>query len=214
MKFPKFNSVRHHAPALAVLIACCFLTFLAYLSEQGHNRERVALHASADAIQFQRTLQQGVDSYHHLNRDLAAYFTATAVLTGTQRAEAFDVYTRTANVLREHPGLSYIERIRRLPEMPANIADPAYRYPYLYAYPLDARLLRAKGLDFSIIPERWSAMRQARDSGQSVATAKHTYLTGTTVVPVILVFTPIYDPARRQRRRAPHRAARLRLFDL
>ena len=37
-------------------------------------------------------------------------------------------------------------------------------------------------------------MQQARDSGQSVSTAKHTYLSGTTVVPVILVFTPIYAP--------------------
>jgi diguanylate cyclase (GGDEF)-like protein/PAS domain S-box-containing protein len=202
MKFPKFDSVRHHAPALAVLIACCFLTFLAYLSEQGRNRERIALHASADATQFQRTLQQGVDSYHHLNRDLAAHFTATAILAGTRRAEAFDVYTRTADVLREHPGLSYIGYIERtpraepsVPETPANIADPAYRYPYLYAYPLDARSRHAKGLDFSVIPERWSAMQQARDSGESVSTAKHTYLTGTNVVPVILVFTPIYDPA-------------------
>ena len=202
MKFPKFDSVRHHAPALAVLIACCFLTYLAYLSEQGHNRERVALHASADATEFQRTLQQGIDSYHHLNRDLAAYFTATAALTGQQRDAAFDVYMRTADVLREHPGLGYIgyiERIRRaepaLPDGPANGADPAYRYPYRYAYPLDARSRHADGLDFSIIPERWSAMQQARDSGQSTSTARHTYRTGTTVVPVLLVFTPIYDPA-------------------
>lgn len=108
---------------------------------------------------------------------------------------------RTADVLREHPGLSYIgyiERVRRgqpaPPEMPANIADATYAYPYLYAYPLDARAQHAKGLDFSVIPERWSAMQQARDSGQSTATAKHTYLTGTAVVPVLLVFTPFYDP--------------------
>ena len=198
MKFPRFNPVRHHAPALAVLVVCCLLTMLAYLSEQGHNRERVALHASADATQFQRTLQQGVDAYHHLSRDLAAHFTATAALTGKQRADAFDVYTRTADVLREHPGLSYIgyiERIGRAAPPAADVADPAYVYPYLYAYPLDTRSRHAKGLDFSIIPERWSAMEQARDSGRPTATAKHTYLTGSTVVPVILVFTPIYDPA-------------------
>jgi diguanylate cyclase (GGDEF)-like protein/PAS domain S-box-containing protein len=200
MKFPRLNSVRQHAPALAVMIACCFLTFLAYLSEQGHNRERVALHSSADATQFQRTLQQGVDSYQHLNRNLAAHFTATAALTGKQRAEAFDVYMRTADVLRAHPGLSYIgyiERVRRAqpapPETPADVADTAYVYPYLYAYPPDARSQQAKGLDFSIIPARWNAMRQARDSGLSTATAKHAYVTGTATVPVILVFTPIYD---------------------
>jgi diguanylate cyclase (GGDEF)-like protein/PAS domain S-box-containing protein len=201
MTFPKLNQVRHHAPALAVLIVCCLLTLLAYLSEQQHTRERIALHASADATQFQRTLQQGVDSYHHLNRNLAAHFTATATLSGKQRAEAFDIYTRTADVLREHPGLSYIgyiERIARaqpsLPETPANTADPAFAYPYLYAYPQDDRSRHAKGLDFSIVPVRWNAMQLARDSGHSVATAKHTYLTGPTAVPVILVFTPIYNP--------------------
>lgn len=154
---------------------------LAYLSEQGHGRERVALHASADATQFQRTLQQGVDSYHHLNRDLAAHFTATAALSGKQRADAFDIYTRTADVLREHPGLAYIGYIARTervapprPGVPAKGADPAFVYPYLHAYPLDERSRHAKGLDFSLIPERWSAMQQARDSGESTATAKHT----------------------------------------
>ena len=133
LKLPRFNHVRHRAPALTVLIACCLLTILAYLSEQRHNHERVALHPSADATRFQHTLQQDVDSYHHLNRDLAAHVTATAALPRTQRAEAFDVYTRTADVLREHPGLSYIgyiERIPRarpsLPEAPVNAADPAF----------------------------------------------------------------------------------------
>ena len=210
MMNPLSKLIRQHSPAISVLVVCSFLTVLAYLSDRSRTQERISLHASADATQFQRTLQQGVDSYLHLNRDLAAYFTAT----DRPRAKAFEIYTKTANVLGEHPGLSYIgyvERIERAqhaqfahaamlddPQLtlrePKGL-DPDYFYPYLYAYPLDSRSRDAKGLDFSAVPERWTAMQRARDSGRSTATARHFYQTGPGRVPIIVVFTPIYDPA-------------------
>ncbi|MES2759335.1 MAG: diguanylate cyclase [Pseudomonadota bacterium] len=209
MKIPFSRRLRHNAPAIAVLLVCCLLTVVAFLSEQRHMRERVSLHASADAAAFQRTLQQGIDSYIDVNRGLAAHFTAA----GKLRASAFEVYMRTADVLRQNPGLSYVGYVHRVeradqtrfeqaatlddPELTLRSAgvDPAYAYPYLYAYPLDTRSRQAKGLDFSIVPERWAAMQQARDSGESTATARHYYVTGAPGVPVIVVFTPVYDPA-------------------
>jgi diguanylate cyclase (GGDEF)-like protein/PAS domain S-box-containing protein len=209
MNIPYLKQIRQHAPAISVLVVCSVLTVMAYLSDQSHTQERISLHASADATQFQRTLQQGVDSYLHLNRGLAAYFTAVDL----PRAQAFNTYTKTADVLREHPGLSYIGYVQRIeraqharfahaakvndPELnlrPAKGLDPDYFYPYLYAFPLDSRSRAAKGLDFSAVPERWTAMQLARDSGRSAATAKHFYLTGPTRVPIVVVFTPIYDP--------------------
>jgi diguanylate cyclase (GGDEF)-like protein/PAS domain S-box-containing protein len=221
MNIPYLKQIRQHAPALSVLLVCGSLTVLAYLSEQRHAQERIALHASADAAQSQRTLQDGVDAYIHLNRSLAAYFTAA----GHPSARAFDVFMKTADVLREHPGLSYIGYIRRI-ERGANPrfeqfapaddpgltlrtagADPAYYYPYLYAYPLDARSRQSKGSDFSLVPERWAAMQQARDSGLSTATAKHFYATVPTTMPIILVFTPIYDAAMPAATVAQRRAA-------
>jgi diguanylate cyclase (GGDEF)-like protein/PAS domain S-box-containing protein len=209
MKNPVSRRLRQNAPAIAVLLVCCLLTLLAFLSEQRHMRERMTLHASADASQFQRTLQQGIDSYLDVNRGLAAHFTAA----GEPRAKAFDVYMRTADVMRQNPGLSYIGYVHRVeradqarfaqaailddPELTLRSAgkDPEFAYPYLYAYPLDTRSRQAKGLDFSIVPERWTAMQHSRDSGQSTATARHYYVTGAPGVPVILVFTPVYDPA-------------------
>jgi diguanylate cyclase (GGDEF)-like protein/PAS domain S-box-containing protein len=209
MKLQYSKPVRQHGPALAVLLLCCLFTIVAFLSEQRHFQERVALHTSADAGQFQRTLQQGVDSYLDLNRDLAAYFTASA----QPRAKSFETYMRTADVLRQNPGLSYIGYIHRIgradqasfeqsarlddPELALHTAgaDPVYAYPYLYVYPRDARSRQGKGLDGSVVPQRWAAMQQARDSGQTTATAKHAYSIGATAVPVILVFTPVYDPA-------------------
>jgi diguanylate cyclase (GGDEF)-like protein/PAS domain S-box-containing protein len=210
MKIPPFKQIRQHAPAISVLLVCSFLTIMAFLWDRSRTQERVSMHASADATEFQRTLQQGVDSYLHLNRSLAAYFTAADL----PRARAFDVYTKTADVLREHPGLNYIGYVHRIerghrarfahaatqddPEFNLRDAkglDPDYFYPYLYAYPLDSRSRDAKGLDFSAVPERWTAMQRACDTGESTATAKHFYLTGPARVPIIAVFTPVYDPA-------------------
>lgn len=207
MKSRFINPVSQHASAIAVLLVCCFLTIVAFVSEQRHMHERMSTHASADATQSQRVLQQGIDSYIHVNRDLAAHFTAAE----RTRASSFGVYMQAADVMRQHPGLSYIGYIERVarggsqrPDGAAAFAgrdikgrqggpDPAFIYPYLYAYPLDARSRGARGLDFSVIPERWTAMQQARDSGQSTATSKHVYITGPARVPVIVVFTPIYD---------------------
>jgi diguanylate cyclase (GGDEF)-like protein/PAS domain S-box-containing protein len=221
MKNPFSRRVRQNAPAIAVLLVCCLLTVVAFLSEQRHTRERASLHASTDAAQFQRKLQQGIDSYINVNRGLAAHFTAAPA----PGARAFALYMRTADAMRQNPGLSYIGYVHRVerahharfaqaatlddPELTLRSAgkDPEFAYPYLYAYPLDERSRQAKGLDFSIVPERWTAMQQARDSGQSTATARHYYVTGAPGVPVILVFTPVYEPAMPAASVAERRAA-------
>lgn len=57
MKTSFSRRLRQNAPAVAVLLVCCLLTVVAFLSEQRHMREQVSLHASADAAAFQRTLQ-------------------------------------------------------------------------------------------------------------------------------------------------------------
>ncbi|MDL2355128.1 MAG: diguanylate cyclase [Pseudomonadota bacterium] len=207
MIIPTPKRALQHVPALCVLLACAALTILAYLSEQRHARENLALHAGADAAQFQRTLQDGVDTYVHLNRNVAAYLTAA----GHPRAAEFDTYMTTADVLGTYPGLRYIGFVQRnartTPVSPSAAADPMFSYPYLYAYPLDQRARQAMGMDFSAIPERWAAMQLARDSGQTTATSKHFYTNIPTTLPIILVFTPIYDatiahPSVLQRRAA------------
>jgi diguanylate cyclase (GGDEF)-like protein/PAS domain S-box-containing protein len=201
------KKIREHLAPILVMAFCSLLTIMGFVLEERLTRERVLLHALADAMQYQRTLQQGVNSHIHLSRDLAAYFTGSDRLG----ANRFDAYMRTAHVLQEHPGLSYVGYIPRIAHsdksrLEAALGrkdltyqamgagpDTAYVYPYEYAYPRDARSARLTGLDFSTIPERWSAMAQARDSGKSTATAKHFYINDANRTPIILVFTPVYD---------------------
>ncbi|WLI90785.1 diguanylate cyclase [Massilia sp. R2A-15] len=213
MDMQKPEKVRHLNPSIIVVLICALLTLAAFGLQQRLMHERVALHAAADAVQYQRTLEQGIRSYVQLSRDLAGFIVASEHLT----PKTFDTYMRSTDVLREHPGLRYIGYVPRTaramqPEAGAGrlagpavagqqpgAADPGHVYPYLYAFPQDARALAAQGLDFSAIPERWVAMQHARDTGASAVTAKHSYVAplagAASPVPIIVVFTPIYDLA-------------------
>ncbi|WLI90783.1 diguanylate cyclase [Massilia sp. R2A-15] len=190
------HSIRKFAPSILLVLVGALLTLGAYSMHQRLTREKVSLHAAADAAQYQRALDQGIRSYVQLSRDLAGFIVASQHL----EAGNFDAYMRSTDVLREHPGLHYIgyvPRIRRTAQ--AGSADPDYAYPYLYAYPRDARTVAAQGMDFSAIPARWNAMQQARDSGTSAVTSMHFYNrplpSDRGQVPIIAVFTPIYDLA-------------------
>lgn len=195
--------VRPHAPAVVVLLGCIVLTIMVGLVEQRNANDRAALHAFADATQFQRTLQQGIDSYLALNRNVAAHFTALDAAPDDGSAKAFELYMQAADGLLHAPGMSYIGYIRpkkRSALTAGSFAakgklnpDQAFSYPYLFVFPDNARGRRVAGLDYATIPERWSAIQQARDSGRSVATAKHMSIGGISRLPVIVVFTPIYD---------------------
>lgn len=195
--------VRPRAPAVIVLLGCMILTIMVSLVEQRHANDRAALHAAVDATQFQRTLQQGIDSYLALNRNVAAHFTALNAAPDDDGAKAFELYMQSADSLRQNPGMSYIGYIRPRKRQTAMAGasdaqgnlnpDQAFSYPYLFIFPDNARGRRAAGLDYATIPERWSAIQQARDSGRSVVTAKHMPIGVISRTPVIAVFTPIYD---------------------
>lgn len=192
-----------HAPAVAVLLVCMLITIVISVVERRHVEERAAQHASADATQFQRTLQQGFDAYMAMNRGVAAHFSALDDAPGEGDRRAFETYMRSVGGLRQHPGMSYIGYIRPVrrdapsaaaPGAPGRaLPDPAFTYPYLFVFPDDARGRLASGLDYAVVPERWEAIQQARDSGRSVATARHLPIARIATVPVIVVFTPIYD---------------------
>lgn len=195
--------LRPHAPAVALLLVCMALTIIVSLVDQHHARERAALHASAEAARFQRTLQQGVDAHIAMNRSLAAHFSALDAAPERRDADAFQAYMRAGGGLRPNPGMSYIGYIRPIKRTaPVTAAgdpqasagpDPEFSYPFLFVFPDNARARRAAGFDYATIPERWRAIGQARDSGGSVATAKHLPIAGISSIPVVAVFTPIYD---------------------
>ena len=189
--------VRPHAPAVAVLLVCMILTIMASLFEQHHAKERAAMHASADATQFQRALQQGIDAYLARNHSLAAHFSALDKAPGETDLASFDAYMRSADGLRQNPGMSYIGYIRpnaRTAPVTEAVPDRARTYPYLFIFPHDARARSVASLDHATFPDRWRALQQARDTGRSVVTASHMPLARISRSPVVILFTPIYDP--------------------
>lgn len=215
------TTIRENAPVLLLLIISCAVTLLAFLAQQRTQRERIAIHARADATESVLALRNGVDAYLHLTKDFAGFIAAS----GPTMPKDYDAYLATVDALTEHPGLRSIGYVPRVPrsakdqfesrmqrEAPGFTihgpgADADDSFPYLYALPRDERSLPIRGLDFSGVPQRWTAMQQARDSGQTIATEQHNYLAGTRTEPIIGVFTPIYDLAMPSATVAERRAA-------
>ncbi|NML61936.1 diguanylate cyclase [Massilia sp. RP-1-19] len=203
------SRVRENAPVSLLLIISCVVTLLAFLAQQRTQRERIAIHAKADATESVLALQHGVDAYLHLTRGFGGFIAAS----GPTNLKDYDTYLATVDALTDHPGLRYIGYIPRVPRAAAQSfeasvqaeapgfaikgsgTDPDFAFPNLYAAPRDKRSLGIRGLDFSGIPQRWTAMQQARDSGQTIATEQHHYVTAPGMVPIIMAFTPIYDRA-------------------
>jgi diguanylate cyclase (GGDEF)-like protein/PAS domain S-box-containing protein len=206
----RYLRLRQNSPVILLFAFCILLTSLVFLVQQKAAREKIIAHATDDAIEFQRTLQQGINSYIHLNRDLAGFFAASPI----HGQKELDAYLNTSEALKAHPGLSYVGYVPRIAvgdrkKFLADVhrEDPAYTlhghgqdagfsYSLLHAYPRDERMRQLSGLDFSGIPERWEAMQQARDLGKSIATAKHAYLNDPNGPAIVIVFTPVYDLKR------------------
>lgn len=203
------TTIRENAPVLLLLVISCVVTLLAFLAQQRTERERIAIHARADATESVLALQNGVDAYLHLTKAFAGFIAAS----GPTNLKDYDAYLATVDALTAHPGLRSIGYVPRVPRAASSAfesriqgeargfsihgpgGDAADTFPYLYALPRDERSLPMRGLDFSGIPQRWTAMQQARDSGQAIATEQHHYLAGARTEPIIGVFTPIYDLA-------------------
>lgn len=214
-------TIRENAPVLLLLIIACSVTLLAFLAQQRTQRERIAIHARADATESVLALRNGVDAYLHLTKDFAGFIAAS----GPTKLKDYDAYLATVDALSEHPGPRSIGYVPRVPRSAKDQfesrmqrdapgfkihgpgADAGDTFPYLYAIPRDERSRPIRGLDFSGVPQRWTAMQQARDSGQTIATEQHNYLAGTRKEPIIGVFTPIYDLAMPSATVAERRAA-------
>ena len=205
-----YSRLKDSAPILSVFLFLCLSTLAIFVAHQRIQRERIASHAEADARKFQWGLQNGVNAYLHISRELAGFVAASPAPT----VRSFQAYLENMSGLKESPGTSYVGFIPRVPKAQMAAfegqarrqqapftargqgADPGYAYPYLYVFPSDQRSIAARGIDFASVPERWEAMQKARDSGQSIATRKHHYQTGAATTPIIVLFTPVYDLSR------------------
>lgn len=154
-------------------------------------------------------LRERLQSYANLNRDVTALFTAS----DNVNAREFEVFVKSAQARKTHPGRSYIGYLPRVAmtqvaqfEADVRSVIPSYTvhgnlenadavYPLLYAFPLDATAKRFIGFDYATVTDRRDAMQKAADSGESVATRKLAYLSASSSADYIFVFTPVYDPS-------------------
>jgi diguanylate cyclase (GGDEF)-like protein/PAS domain S-box-containing protein len=194
-------------PVLSVFVLCLLLTVFSFFFDKQHHRKVIIEHASRDGAEYQRRLQEGANTYVHLNRDVAGLFAASGDVT----FQEFDVYISSVNAFETHPGLGYIGYGPRVANSSAaefeakarkNFTsykihgphpDADFTYPLLYRFPYDESARQFTGFDFSGIPQRWEAMQKARDLGRSIATAKHAQRKNPHQKNIIVIFTPIYQ---------------------
>lgn len=163
---------------------CLTVAMVASMANKQLVHQAALDHAKKDATNYQRQFSQGINSYLDFNLNLAGLFAADANVTRL----SFERYLNTTKALERQPGVSYVGYIARISN-----TDRQDGYVFLYGYPHDERVKKAEGTDMSSVPERWTAMQQARDTGQSIATAKHHYRSDSISSPIVIVFNPVYD---------------------
>ncbi|WP_084677160.1 sensor domain-containing diguanylate cyclase [Massilia niastensis] len=206
----RFIPLIRNWPVLVTAILGVLVTIASYLAFQWQEQQRIASQARFDASEYSRMLQEGAQSYVHLNRDVAGLFSVSIEVTPRE----FESYIKRIQALETHPGLSrigYLPRVatsqiaqfetetrKTIPSYSVQgkhrVADAAF--PLLYAAPLDKSVKRFLGFDYAAIPERWEAMRNAADLGKSVATQKLAYHAAPTPEDRVFIFTPVYDASR------------------
>jgi diguanylate cyclase (GGDEF)-like protein/PAS domain S-box-containing protein len=186
------------------------VTIASYLAFQWQDQQRIASHARFDAGAYSRMLRDGAQSYVHLNRDVAGVFSVSLDVTPHE----FESYVKRIRAHETHPGLSHLAYLPRVPATQIAQFESAERktissytihgdqrivdaaFPLLYVAPLDKMVKRFLGLDFATIPERWEAMRNAADRGDSIATQKLPYYAAPTPGDRVFIFTPVYESSK------------------
>jgi diguanylate cyclase (GGDEF)-like protein/PAS domain S-box-containing protein len=218
--FSRFVHVLRNWPVMAATMLGMLVTIAAYSAFLWQEQQRIASHAHFDASVYVRMLREGAQSYAHLNRDAAGFFSVAAAVTPGQ----FSSYVESIHAFKTHPGLSHIGYLPRVPtghiaqfEAGTRKTMPFYSvhskgnadaaFPLLYAAPFDETIKRFLGFDYAMISERWEAMQRAADLGESVATRKLAYLSAPEAENYVFIFTPVYDAARPTGSPAQRRAA-------
>lgn len=175
-------------------------------------QRRLALENEEAARQYAFLAQRQLDAYASTGLSLAAHLgTSTVISNATVNA-----YVKSARHFEQLKGIRAYGYLPRLaPELADDLerrvqADmPGYRirgkrphaefyYPVLYlADPDPARVAIVRGLDYSIFPERLTAIRKALATGGPVATPVHASVHDFAKIPVVVTFTPVRTADRR-----------------
>ncbi len=161
-----------------------------------------------ESKEYQRTLEQGIDSFLNFNRNVAAFFAASKKVTYTE----FSSYMQSVDLGKNYPAahiVGYVPRIAKASAADFEIATrrifPDYKlrssgpnedyiYPLLYHYPKQELSGSISGYDYSTISERHKAMQLAQDLGVTIVSKPHATVIDPHKRPGVAMFTPIYDP--------------------
>lgn len=186
------------------------LTAAAFFMFQWNERQRITEHAHFDASVYARMLREGVQSYVHLNRNVAGLFVASSKVTPND----FAAYIASTDTRANNPGLGYIGYLPRVAanrvaefEQAMRETEPGYRirgertvgdaaFPLQFAVPSNTAIQKVLGLDFGAIAGRRDAMRLAADRGDVTATARLENFHTPTSTDTIFMFAPVYDRHR------------------
>jgi diguanylate cyclase (GGDEF)-like protein/PAS domain S-box-containing protein len=216
----RFTHVIRNWPVVAATLLGILVTIAGYAAFLWQEQQRIAAHAHFDASVYVRMLREGAQSYVHLNRDAAGFFSVYTSVTPGQ----FSSYIKSIHAFETHPGLSHIGYLPRVAtdqiaqfETGTRKTVPSYTvhtnrtadaaFPLLYVTPLDETVKRFLGFDYAMISERREAMQRAADLGESVATRKLGYLSAPETEDYVFIFTPVYDAAKPTGAPAQRRAA-------
>ena len=171
-----------HWPVLLAALFGMALTLASYSAWQWDEQRKTAGHARSDAEEYSRLLQERTESYLDLNKDAAALFAASDVITPRE----FAIFIKTVQGRRMLPGLAYVGYLQR---------DGEAAYRLRHAVPFEEATRRLLGFDFAAIAGNRDAMRKAADSGETVATGKIADPSAPSAEDHVFVFTPVYAPS-------------------
>ena len=192
------------AVVLAVGLAASVYGYVAS-ARSSEAKQLAALRAIAENYEF--LMKHRLDLYASTSRDFGAFFSAS---DGVQ-PEEFDYYVKSSRVFDRLKGIS---SLGYLPKVPAGQARhfeahtardfPGFRiqhspsdadayFPLLHGQHVTdpERSNQLRGFDFSAIPERRSALREAETRDEPVATRRHTALLDARKTPVVMIFSPV-----------------------
>ena len=183
-----------------------------YFAGVRHSEEEQIAQLQETGENYVIVLRNRLQLYAGADRALAAFFSAS----GRVDHEEFDNFVGASLLFERLEGASSFGYLPRVPareaarfEAEAGKTFPGYRivgrradadasYPLFYGLHASdpTRAARLRGIDFSAIPERWAAMREAAQRDGPVATRVHTALRHEARRPVVLVFSPVRNMSR------------------
>lgn len=206
-------AVRRIGLPMAVFMTGLAISVYGYFAGVRHSEAQQIAQLEETAENYAFLLRNRLDLYVGADRALGAFFSAS----GSIEADEFDNYIGVTRVFERLEGASSFGYLPRVPasqaaqfETRAGDVFPGYRildkrpgadayYPLFYgAHGTDpTRAVRLRGIDFSSIPERWAAMRDAARLDEPVATGAHPAIRHAAKRPVVLVFSPVRKMAAR-----------------